>query len=43
MPKGRRHTPEQIVAILCRLEHGEVAVAVCRNVNISEASFDRWK
>ena len=43
MPKGKKHTPEQIVAILRRVEQGEAAEAVCRNVNISEATLYRWK
>ncbi len=43
MPKGKKHTPEQIVAILRRLESGETAEAVCRSVNISEATLYCWK
>ena len=43
MPKGKKHTPEQIVAILRRLDSGETAEAVCRSVNISEATLYRWK
>jgi putative transposase len=43
MPQGKKHTPEQIVAILRRLESGETAEAVCRSVNISEATLYRWK
>lgn len=43
MPKGKKPTPEQIVAILRRLETGETAEAVCRSVNISEATLYRWK
>ena len=43
MPKGKKHTPEQIVAILRRVEQGEAAETVCRNVNISEATLYRWK
>lgn len=43
MPKGKKHTPEQIVAILRRIEQGETAEAVCRDVNISQASLYRWK
>jgi putative transposase len=43
MPKGKKHTPEQIVAILRRLESGETAEAVCRSVNLSEATLYRWK
>ena len=41
--KGKRHTPEQIVAILRRAESGETVTAVCRETNISVASFHRWK
>ena len=43
MPKGKRHTPEQIVAILRRSESGETVTAVCRETNISAATFHRWK
>ena len=43
MPKGKKHTPEQIVAILRRLDIGETAQAVCRELNISEATLYRWK
>ncbi len=43
MPTGKRHTPEQIVAVLRRVESGETAVAVCRETNISAATFHRWK
>jgi putative transposase len=43
MPKGKKHTPEQIVGILRRIEHGETAEAVCREVNISQATLYRWK
>ncbi len=43
MPNGKKHTPEQVVAILRRVEKGEAAEAVCRNANISEATLYRWK
>ena len=43
MPKGKKHTPEQIVAILRRIDGGESAQAVSREVNISEATLYRWK
>ena len=43
MPKGKRHTPEQIVAILRRSESGETIAIVCRETNISTATFHRWK
>jgi putative transposase len=43
MPKGKKHTPQQIVTILRRVDGGETIAAVCREVNISEATFHRWK
>ena len=43
MPKRKKHTPEQIVGILRRIEHGEAAEAVCREANISQATLYRWK
>ncbi len=43
MPKGKKHTPEQIVAILRRIDGGESVQAVSREVNISEATLHRWK
>jgi putative transposase len=43
MPKGKKHTPEQIVAILRRIDGGESAQAVSREVNISQATLHRWK
>jgi putative transposase len=43
MPKGKKHSPEQIVAILRRVDSGEAAAAVCREINISEATYFRWK
>ena len=43
MPTGKKHTPEQIVAIMRRVDSGETAQAVCRELNISEATLYRWK
>lgn len=43
MPKGKKHTPEQVVAILRRIESGEAVPAVCREINVSEATYYRWK
>ena len=43
MPKGKKHAPEQIVAILRRIDGGESAQVVSRDVNISEATLYRWK
>jgi hypothetical protein len=43
MPKGKKHTPEQIVGILRRMEQGETAEAVCRDVNITRPdSHPNW-
>ena len=41
MPKGKKHTPDQIVAILRWVAQWETAEAVLRNVNISEATLYR--
>jgi len=41
--KGKRHAPEQIVAILRRADSGESVATVCRETNISAATFHRWK
>jgi hypothetical protein len=35
MPKGKKHTPQQIDAILRPLESGETAEAVCLSLNFS--------
>ena len=43
MPKGKKHKPVQIVSILRRIDSGETAQAVCREINISEATLYRWK
>lgn len=43
MPKGKKHTPEQIVAILRRIDHGQTAEMVCREANVSAATLYRWK
>jgi putative transposase len=43
MPKGKKHTAEQIVRILRRITSGETAESVCRDVNISQATLYRWK
>ena len=43
MPKGKKHSPEQIVAILRRAEGGEAIDSICRETNISAATYHRWK
>jgi putative transposase len=43
MAKGKKHTPEQIVTILRRIDGGESAQVVSRGLNISEATLHRWK
>ena len=43
MPKGKKHTPEQNVAILRRIDGGEAGQTVCRELNSSEATLYRWQ
>ena len=43
MPKGKRHSPEQIVAIVRRTESGEAAATVFRETNIGAKTFHSWK
>ncbi len=38
-----RHTEEQIIAMLKRHEAGAKAVELCREYNISDATFYKWK
>ena len=42
MPK-KRHTEEQIVAVLRQVEAGARVAEVCRKAGISEQTFYRWK
>lgn len=41
--KGKRYSNEQIVYALKRVESGEKASEVCRQMGVSEASFYEWK
>src|ERR1700693_139892 len=41
--KRKRHTEEQIIAILKEHEAGVKTADLCRNHGISEASFYNWK
>ena len=43
MTKRKRHTPEQIAAILKRQESGLKVADICRQEGISEQTFYRWK
>lgn len=47
MPKGKRHTPEQIVRILRDMEAGHAAgrhiAQICQDLGISEKTYYRWK
>jgi len=42
MPR-QRHTEEEIIAILKRHEAGAKAAELCREFNISDATFYKWK
>ena len=41
--KGKTHSTEQIIRILRQADGGETAQALCREHNISEQTFYRWK
>ena len=41
--KRKRHTEEQIIAILKEHEAGAKTAAVCRKHGVSEATFYNWK
>lgn len=41
--KGKRYSKEQVIYALKRVEGGEKAVEVCRQVGVSEATFYQWK
>ena len=41
--KGKRHSEEQIIAILKQSEAGMKTPEVCRQAGVSEQTFYRWK
>ncbi len=41
--KGKRHTTEDKIRILRDADGGKNIVAVCKEKNISEQTFHRWK
>jgi putative transposase len=42
--KGKRYSAEEKVRILREAEHGEKSIQeICRDEDISEVSFHRWK
>ena len=41
--KGKAHSTEEIIRILRQADGGETALSVCREHNISEQTFYRWK
>ena len=41
--KKKRHSVEQIVAVVKQHEAGVSAAEICRKIGISEATFYRWK
>jgi putative transposase len=40
--KGKTHSTEEIIRILCQADGGQTAQPVCRAHNISEQTFYRW-
>ncbi len=43
MPKGKRHTEEQIIGILKQADAGVPIPDVCRQYGISNATLYKWK
>jgi len=43
MPKGTKNTPEQIIAVLKQSDAGMSTQDICRQQNISIATFYKWK
>ena len=41
--KGKRYTTEEKIRILREADSGKSILEVCRDHNISEVSFHRWK
>jgi putative transposase len=41
--KGKRYSPEDKIRILREADSGKSMLEVCREHNISEGSFQRWK
>ena len=41
--KGKTHSTEEIIRILRQADGGETTLSVCREHNISEQTFYRWK
>lgn len=43
MPKGKRHTEEQIIGILKQLDAGTAMTDICRQNNVSNTTIYKWK
>jgi len=41
--KGKPHSTEEIIRILRQADGGETAPSICREHNLSEQTFYRWK
>lgn len=41
--KGKRHTEEQIIAVIKESEAGMKTADICRKHGISDATFYKWK
>ena len=39
----KRHTEEQIISVLKRVESGQGVAEVCRDMGISQTTFYKWK
>ncbi len=41
--KGKRHTTEERIRFLRKADGGKTSLDVCREHNISDQTFHRWK
>jgi len=41
--KSKRYREDQIIRILGEVESGKTVAEVCRNYNVAEATFYRWR
>ena len=41
--KQKQHSTEEIIRILCQSDTDQTVESICRESNISKATFHRWK